>query len=213
MRKVQVIGVISLVLLLFVNTYAEGEEKKAKTKLEEFYYKTGALIITKSKNIGRIKEGYYYQLTEGKPEKGTIVYCQVKAVQVIDKTSDKEAFGVTLGITQGWEFHQVFIDYDEIPSLIEGVEFLLNDAKKPEEQQVTGTIEYRSKGGLFIRAKSISWWFVKNQELETLLQTLGRSELLGIQVAVPSIMFEDTSSIEELKNLFVKAKEHLDAMK
>jgi hypothetical protein len=84
------------------------------------------------------------------------------------------------------------------------VEFLLNDAKKPKEQQVAGSIEYRSKGGLVIKAKSISWELAKK---ETLL------ERLGTQVVFSSVQFKDTSSIEELKNLFVKAKEQLDAIK
>jgi hypothetical protein len=103
MRKVQVISVISLVLLLFVNTYAEGQEKNAKTKLEEFYYKTGALIITKYKNIGEIRGGQSSQkqtTTRGEQMVATDVFCWVSAVQIIDKTSDKEAFGVDLTMVQ-----------------------------------------------------------------------------------------------------------------
>lgn len=213
MRRIQGISVMSLILLLFVTTHAGGEEERAKTKLEELYYTTGSLIIIQSKEIGRIKNGYYYQTIGGKTEEVTTPNCWLNAVQVTDKTRGKKAFGVVIGIFIGGKIHQMFIDYDEIPSLVEGVEFLLNDAKKPEDQQVVGHIEYRSKGGLSISADSLAWGGSKQQELERLLQKLGESELLGIEFVSPVLMFEETSSIEKLKQLFVEAKEHLDAIK
>lgn len=202
--------VITLMFLLYVNVCAEGEETKAKTKLEEFYDKTGSLIITKTMEIGQIKEGKYSKSVggKGKLETGSV---KVLAAQVIDKTSGKEAFGVTLFIRH-WGLYQTFIDYDEIPSLVEGMEFLLN-AEETDKQDWAVSIEYRTKGGLTINAKSIGWWLAENQELGRLLGGLSQSELLGMPFVNPYIWFEDTSSIRDLKNLLLKAKEQLDALK
>ena len=143
---------VIIAALSATTNWAAGAPKadSPKTKLEQFSAKYGLLILqaeTETIELYKFPNGEtvfvggrdgYYQVT-------------VKVVELIQPSSKTRAYGVRfefvglVGKSNSW------LDEDEIPSLIKGIDYLLDlDPKVTKLSKVTGI--YRTKDGMEVHA-------------------------------------------------------------
>ena len=111
--------IMSILLLIFsINTYGQklGETiPKNKTKLEQFSAKTGVVIIRGFREVGVIKGLYRTTLT-------------VEVKEFLNVTDDAKQYGITIEtFKENGNYdkeHTSFIDYDEIESLLKGIQYI-----------------------------------------------------------------------------------------
>lgn len=162
-----------------------------KTKLEAFSAKTGVVII-----IG------YSKGVIIKGDKGCAV--EVQARELTDASIGRKELGILIQVSQADQTtHVSYLDYDEIPSLIAGIEYL----RKLDPRSVL-TLDgfqaaYHAKDELAIGILSAP--------------TLMKPETLGGFAESGNIgkatCFMDPPRLDDLKETIVKARARLDSIK
>ena len=95
------------------------EEKGAKTNIEQFIAKSGKVVVRSYKEIGKVvhtKKTTYkgYTFTD-KHEIST------EAIEVINPSTNERSLGLIIGID---DKDRSYIDYDEIDSLVSGIDYI-----------------------------------------------------------------------------------------
>ena len=103
---------LALSMLCAVPTVAQmppASGSEAKTKLETFQAQKGAVLVKGFSRIGKISA------------LGTV---EVTAMELTDAATGKKQTGVAIEVQSGRMENSSFIDYDEIPSLLEGLDYI-----------------------------------------------------------------------------------------
>lgn len=161
---------------------------EAKTKLEQFSAKTGVVMIRGFQKIGT-ESGLY----------NTSVNVQTK--EFTNVTDGTKEYGITIeAFKEDGRYdkkHTSFIDYDEIDSLIEGIEYI-SKVKADVTQLEDFQADYKTKGDLEIST------FSSGKKVMAAVSS-GR---IGSVAAYFNI--EDLVNI---KNLILKAKSKIEEVK
>jgi len=185
--------IIALVVssLLIPAAYAENLKDsvpEAKTKLEQFSAKTGVVLIRGFHKIGS-EQGLY----------STSV--NVESKEFTNVTDGTKQYGITIeAFKEDGRYdkkHTSFIDYDEIDSLVKGIDYISNvkpDVTKLEDFQA----DYKTKGDLKISTFSSG----------TKVMAAVTSGNIGGVAAYFNI--EDLSKVKEL---ILKAKKKIEEIK
>jgi len=177
--------VFTSVFTSYAQQPAKAEEPK--TKLESFQAKTGVVIIKGYSTVGRLTGQY---------GGGSV---EVQSREFKDATSGLSIFGVTLTVKEGGRLEteeRSFIDYDEIDSLIKGLDYV-SKIDKSVTSLSSFEASYRTKGGLMIT-------------------TFSDSSTGGVNAAVTSgraDVFIKLEDLVKLRQLLIDAKSQLDAIR
>jgi len=143
MNMKSIIIALAITTLLISTAYAanlKDSVPEAKTKLEQFSAKTGVVLIRGFHKIGSA-QGLY----------STSVNIQAK--EFTNVTDGTKQYGITIeAFKENGEYdkeHTSFIDYDEIDSLVKGINYITKikpDVTKLEDFQA----DYKTKGDLKI---------------------------------------------------------------
>ena len=190
--KTQLVAV-SLLLASQVFYHALAQEAKPqpaepKTKLEAFQAKSGAVIIRGFSEVGAI---------QGRLSTSVEMECK----EFTDASSGKKEYGITVTVKSSSRFEKEstsFIDYDEIDSLLKGIEYIAK-IDKTTTKLAAFQADYKTKGDLIV-------------------STFSNSER-GVEAAVQSGRFGGTSAyfslsdLEQFRKLIAKSKEMLDEIR
>jgi hypothetical protein len=189
MKTLLAITMVSAIALVSV-----GQEQKTaapiepKTKLEAFEARTGAVIIRGFSTVGTIR---------GRYETSVEIECK----EFTDASSGKREFGVSIEVKQAGRIERkdrAYIDYDEIDSLVKGIEYI-SKIEKSVTKLDQFQADYKTKGELRVSTFS---------DDSGKIQTAIHSGQFGGVTAYLSL--EDLASF---KKLVQQAKEKLDSIK
>jgi hypothetical protein len=160
---------------------------KAKTKLEQFRAKTGVVLIRGFQEIGTAQGLYNTSVT-------------IECKEFTNVTDGKKEYGITIeAFKEDGRYdkkHVSYIDFDEIDSLIQGIEYISN--VKPDVTKFSNfQADYNTKGDL-----KISTFNSDNQIMAAV--TSGKIGSVGAYFTI-----EDLATI---KLLLVEAKASIEAI-
>lgn len=124
-------------LCMGVNSFAFAEDltaDKPATKIEQFSAKTGSVIIKRYTDIGKVS--------------GIGSEVEVTAIELIDANSSNITKGISISVTQNSRIERSstsFIDFDEIDSLIKGMEYV-SSVKADTMKHKNFEARYKTKG-------------------------------------------------------------------
>lgn len=191
MKKIFILIIVFLLIAsILYSVKAETEkpqlsENNSKTKLELFQSQTGSVLIKGYSNIGKITG------------LGTI---DITAMEFTDASTNKKQSGIMVEIETGESYKssgRSFIDYDEIMSLIKGVDYISNiknDITKLNQYEVTYTTKDYFKITIF-----------NNED--------GLNCAVSIGYISPICSFISMEQFKELQRLIDMAKIKLDNIK
>lgn len=151
--------------------------EESKTKLEVFREKTGSVVI----------EGYY--------EIGSVLCLDITAMELTDATSGEKQTGVKIRI--GDRHRPSFIDYDEVDSLVQGIDYI-SKATKENTKFDNFRVTYKTKDGFEL---------VINSSGDIDASMKGWKNDVGTGCA----LYKDVSNLSELRTLIIQAKQKLDS--
>lgn len=159
---------------------------EAKTKIEEFSAQTGIVIINGFSKIGSERGEYGSTVT---------VTCR----EITNASNSTKQYGITLETMADTKdnTHSSYIDYDEIESLILGIDYLVkikNDITKLESFQA----DYKTKDDLEISV------FSYNNKISVAVKSGSIRRVTA---------YFKIDSLPKIKELIVKAKEKIDEIK
>ena len=169
------------------NQKTDSASKEPKTKLEAFEARTGAVIIRGFATIGSVAGRFSTSAT-------------VECKEFTDASSGKKEYGITITVKKSSDYgheHVSYIDYDEIDSLIKGIDYITKIDKTVTKLDLFQA-DYRTKGQLTV---------------STFSDDAGK-----VQAAVESGLYGSVSAyfsldqLAEFKNLIQKAKDKLDSI-
>jgi len=180
--------IISIIIFLSATTNWAADAPKAdspKTKLEQFSAKHGSLFLRAETELGEI--GPFFS--------GTYYRVSAKVVEIIAPTSKTRAYGVNFELTGGKNSSTSSLDEDELPSLIKGIDYLIElDPSVTKLAGVTGF--YRTKAGMEVQV-------VKGEET-----------IYGIKAERGGfLIFETPSDLKSFRSLIVRAQEKIKEIK
>lgn len=161
--------------------------KEAKTKLEAFQGKAGIVLVKSYSDLGSVLG-----------QTGGIV--QIKAMELQDRKNGSRAAGLLISVKASGEFGQQsrsFIDYDEIDSLIAGIDYITG-ITSPTAPLKSFEAQYRTRGDFSI--------LTFNQTDGTIAAAVSGTTIGSNDV------FLRTQDITTLKNYVVSAKKILDTL-
>jgi len=187
---------LSLVLIGVVASNALAQNLKdsvpkeePKTKLEAFQAKTGAVIIRGFSTIGSI-EGRFS------------TSAQVECKEFTDASSGKKEYGVTITVTDRSSDYKrentSYIDYDEIDSLLKGIDYIAKIDKNATKLDLFQA-DYRTKGDLMVSTFDDS-----DGKVQAAIQS-------GVYGSVSTYLSLDDLAV--FKGLIQKAKGKLDSIR
>ena len=171
-------------LFLFNMIYAESNHN-LKTKLEHFQATSGTILIKGYSYIGEV-----YGM-------GKI---SIDVIEFINANNQTKQKGLRIEVTESGNYERSnvsFIDYDEIGSLLKGINYISKANKKIidlEEFEAT----YKTKG---------------NFKITTFSSSNGRISVAVSSGYIPRTAFISLEKLEELKNIIIKGKQKLDSIK
>ncbi|WP_428241548.1 hypothetical protein [Gynuella sp.] len=181
----------SLCVLVSMPALAQNLEDavpEAKTKLEQFSTKTGVVIIRGFHKIGSV-QGLY----------GTSV--NIEAKEFTNVTDGKKQYGITIeSFKEDGRYdnkHTSFIDYDEIDSLIKGIEYISkvkSSVTKLEDFQA----DYSTRGDLKISTFSSG---------DRIMAAVTSGNIGGVAA------YFNIEDLEKVKNLIKQAKAKIDEIR
>lgn len=183
MRFPIVVTIIFAAISLASPCQAAGSDiAEARTKLEAFQTKTGNVVIKGYTEVGSLRG---------------VGSLEVTAMQFTDVGSGQKQSGVVIEIKESGRLENsdsAFIDYEEIQSLIEGIDYV---AKATKELTPLNSFEasYQTKGDFKIVTYSSS-----SGKVEAAVRS-GRIH--------PATTFIKLEQLTELKQLIIKAKDLL----
>ena len=197
MKKLFLLVVLLSLVLPFDTFSQEQKENEAfepKTQLEAIHAKIGTTIVEGYSVVGKINVNVNYR--------GFII--SVENWEIIDSSTDEKQIGVVVEIGSNEQSNRSFIDYDEIGTLLQGIEYLLqvdrNSTKLNNFQAI-----HRTKHGLEVKTFSSS-------RDETSVGSHGYIEA-AVQSSNGVLIPLSTSKLSELQSLIAKAKQQLDLIK
>lgn len=159
-----------------------------KTKLEEFSARTGSVIIRGFEDIGTLNGKYNTQIT-------------VSAKEYTDAATSKKEYGISVEVKQEKgnydNEHTSYIDYDEIESLTQGIDYISkvqNSVTKFSNFQA----DYTTKGDF-----KISTFSTGNK----VMAAVSSGRIGGVTA------YYDISELPKIKKLFETAKLKINAIK
>ncbi len=185
-----VLGIAIVVLAFAVGAKQQPKEaqQESKTQLEAFSMQTGVVIVKGFSELGAISE------------MGKIT---VTCVEITNVSTGTKHLGVAIDVEESGRLERSdrsFIDYDEIESLLKGIDYISKVTSNATKLQNFEAI-YKTKGDFAVTLFSSS--FDKG----------------GTGVAVKSgyigavTAFISTDKLAEFRALIVQAKEQLDSIK
>jgi hypothetical protein len=120
-----------------------------KTKLETFQAKSGGIIVRGFSSVGNIR---------GRSQKQHDAYTEIECKEFADAISGRKEYGLTVEVAcdVGISVTSVsYIDYDEIDSLIKGIEYISNIGTNVT-QLSNFQADYKSKSDLTISVFNVS---------------------------------------------------------
>jgi hypothetical protein len=194
MKKIFVFVVILILCLsIFFSLGAQSQQssqstvEKQKTKIETFQSQTGTVVIKGYSEIGKLIV------------LGTI---EIDAMEFTDTASNKKQSGIKIEIIESGRLENTdssFIDYDEIDSLIKGIDYISKVNSSITKLDMFETT-YKTKGYFQVT-------------------TFNNSSSKKIEAAISSGYIRPASaflSLEQLlkfREMIVKAKEKIDSAK
>jgi hypothetical protein len=186
---------LSTALLLTIafatNTHSQEQRptpaKEPKTKLEAFEAKTGAVIIRGFTDIGTLRGQLGTSAT-------------VESREFTDASSGKKEFGIAITVMQTAQYERKdtsYIDYDEIDSLLKGIEYISKIDKSVTSFE-RFEADYRTKGNLVVAT------FTETNKVQAAVQ----SGQIGNVSAYYTL-----EQLSAFKDLIQRAKVKLDAAK
>jgi hypothetical protein len=185
-------SVIVVFFCLFAGASLAQEQKptpvpEPKTKLEAFEAQTGAVVIRGLQDIG-VLHGLL----------GTSA--TVEARESTDAASGKKEFGIAITVTETANYQRketLYIDYDEIDSLINGIDYI---AKVDKTVTTFDRFEadYHTKGDLYVAA------FTETKKVQASVQC-GRFSR--------ATAYYTLEQLSAFRDLIKRAKARLDAAK
>jgi len=161
---------------------------QAKTKLEAFQARTGAVIVMGFSEVGTVQGKYGTSAT-------------VESREFTDASTGKKEYGITVEVKKEGTMESEntsYIDYDEVDSLIKGIDYISRaDASVTKLKHFEA--DYRTKGDL-----EISTFSSGSGEIQAAVA----SGTIGGTRAFLSI-----SKLGEFRNLIVNAKAGLDSVR
>lgn len=177
--------------LLMSTAYAsdlKDSVPEAKTKLEQFSAKTGVVLIRGFQKIGSI-QGLY----------STSVNVETK--EFTNVTDGTKQYGITIeAFKENGNYdkeHTSFIDYDEIDSLVEGINYITKvkpDVTKLEDFQA----DYKTKGDLKISTFSSG---------EKVMAAITSGTIGGVAA------YFNIEDLAKVKDIILKAKAKIEEVK
>jgi hypothetical protein len=183
--------ILSLALLVFPATAcaqagAEPKEEAPKTKLEAFQARTGLVIIRGFEQVGTLSGQY-----------GSSV--EVEAKEFADATTGKKEYGITVEVKGSKDReHTSYIDYDEIESLLRGIDYIAKIDKNVTKLS-NFQADYRTKGELKIST-------FNNSSSEVMFAVEGGD-------IYSATAFFQIGDLPQLRNTIATAKQRLDAVR
>lgn len=189
MKKILVAA--SLSVLISIPALAQNLKDaapQAKTKLERFSAKTGAVIIRGFHKIGSV-EGLY----------STIV--NIEAKEFTNVADGVKQYGITIeAFEEDGRYdkkHTSFIDYDEIDSLIKGIEYI-SKVKASVTKLENFQADYSTRGDLNIST------FSSGNKIKAAVTS---GNVGGVRT------YFKIEDLEKVKNLIKQAKAKIDEIK
>lgn len=182
------IVIVAIATSVFAQEQKPATPKEPKTKLEAFEAKTGAVIIRGFSRVGTVR-GQYGTTAE--------VVCNV----FTDASSGKKEYGVSITTKQTSQFERkdsAYIDYDEIDSLIKGIDYIIKIEKgvtKLDQFQA----DYKTRAELLVSTYSDS-----SGKVNAAVQT-GRFS--------PVTVFLSLDDLGQFKSLMQQAKTKIDEIR
>jgi len=156
-----------------------------KTKLEEFSARTGVVIIRGFQTLGKI-DGLYSTSVE------------VDAKEFVNVSTNKRQHGITIKVVDKSGRYEKsntsFIDYDEIDSLISGIDYIAK-VNKSATNFSNFQADYSTKGSLKVSTFSSS------------------GKILAAIKSGRSSSYFNMESLKEIRELIAKAKNTIDELK
>jgi hypothetical protein len=192
MKKLTPLALLCLALFSF-RCEASGQQPKAKppqsqTKLELFQEKTGSVIVRNFTEIGH----FYAALS------GTVT---VTSWEFIDAQTGKKEYGISVAVKESGTLERedrAFVDYDEIPSLLKGIDYISAIDKTVTKLQ-NFQADYRTTGDL-----QVSTFTDSKGKIQAVVK-VGR---IGAASA-----YIDLKNLAHLRQFIVDAQAALDAIK
>lgn len=116
-----------------------AEPEKAKTKLEGFVAQDGVVVIRGFSKVGEIRGQF-----------GSSVVVEIK--EFTNAASGKREHGITVEVKESGRLernHISYVDFDEIPSLVKGLEYI-GKVDKSSTTLDQFQADYRTKGDLVV---------------------------------------------------------------
>lgn len=183
----KVLGLLFLITVTFTGFTQETTEEN-KTKLEQFSTKTGVVLVRGFHKIGS-SSGLY----------STSV--NVESKEFINVSDETREYGITIeSFKEDGRYdkkHTSFIDYDEIDSLIEGINYissLKSNVTKLQDFQA----DYTTRGDLKISTFSSG---------TKILAAVTSGNIGGVTA------YFNLNDLEKVKKLIISAKEKIDSIK
>ena len=184
--------IILLFFLLLIPSVAFAEEvneglHEPKTKIEQFPAKTGSVIVRGFEEVGRVKGLYNTSIT-------------VSSEEFTMASTQQKEYGITIDVIEGpksFDQKTSYIDYDEIDSLILGIEYI-SKINSEATQLSSFQADYRTRGSLRIST------FNTEKEINAAIES-------G-QYSSKSAYFK-ILDLAKVKDLILKAKNKIDNIK
>lgn len=143
MRCLLPVALVAVATSAFAQSDQAGEPAKPKTKLEAFVAQDGAVIVRGFSKVGEVKGQY-----------GSSVVVESK--EFTNASTGKKEHGITLEVREKSRLereHTSYVDYDEIPSLLKGLEYIVKVDKSATPFE-NFQADYRTRGDLQISTYS-----------------------------------------------------------
>jgi len=192
MRKIWqmafVLGILIVLLALAVGAGQQSKEtqQESKTQLEAFGMQTGAVIVKGFSTLGAVSE------------MGKI---SVDCLESTNVSTKIRLLGIVIEVKESGSLERTdssFIDYDEIDSLLKGIDYISKVTSKNTKLQNFEAI-YKTKGDFVV---------VLFSDSQGGTRVAVKSGYIGSVTA-----FISTDKLAELRTLIVQAKEKLDSIK
>jgi hypothetical protein len=191
MKMKKTIISLAIAALLLPSVYAanlKDSVPQAKTKLEQFSAKTGVVLIRGFHKIGSAQGLYNTSVN-------------IEAKEFTNVTDGTKQYGITIeAFKENGKYdkqHTSFIDYDEIDSLVKGIDYITkvkSDITKLEDFQA----DYKTKGDLKISTFSSG---------EKVMSAVTSGNISGVGA------YFNIEDLAKVKDLILKAKTKIGEIK
>jgi hypothetical protein len=182
------IGMLCLASLTANAANLKDEVPAPKTKLEEFSAKTGVVIVRGFEEIGTVSGHYNTSI-------------KVEAKEFVNVSTGKKEYGITIEVKKEDGRYDKestsYIDYDEISSLISGIDYIAK-VNKSATKFSNFQADYNTKGDFKVSTFSMN---------EKIMVAIASGRIGSVSA------YYNISSLPEIRGVIEKAKSKIDALK